>query len=183
MQREVFTIDSQKSSRNHFFLQKATASFEAWAGFAFEGICFKHIALIKKSLGIQHIRTEARSWQKRGVNTRNTGTPTNKKRQSVSVDNKNITENAGRGAQIDLLFDRDDGIITLCEIKYNKDPYVITKDYAAVLEDKMQVYKTVTLTKKSLFLAMITAGGLADNPHARRLVTNTISAAEFFELV
>ncbi len=168
---------------NHFFLQKATAPFEAWAGFAFEGICFKHIPQIKKALGIQHIRTDARSWQKRAVNSTKTGTPKIKKRLSVPNDKENITANSGRGAQIDLLFDRDDGIITLCEIKYNKDPYVVTKDYAAVLENKMQVYKTFTLTKKSLFLAMITAGGLADNPHARRLVTNSITAVDLFTSV
>ena len=168
------------SEENHFMLQKSTASFESWAGFAFEGICFKHIAQIKKALGITHIRTDVSSWQKRGTTTSKPGKTKATTCPDSALVEENLLEIPTRGAQIDLLFDRDDGIVTLCEIKYSKDAYVITKDYVSILENKMQLYKNTTQTKKSIFLAMITVNGLADNPHARRLVTNTITVRDLF---
>ena len=164
-------------------LQKSTASFESWAGFAFEGICFKHVAQIKKALGISHVRTEVTSWRKRGTTTSKLGKTKTTRCLSGAMGEENVLENPTRGAQIDLLFDRDDGIVTLCEIKYSKDAYAITKDYVSILEHKMQLYKNTTQTKKSLFLAMITVNGLADNPHARRLVTNTITVRDLFSSV
>jgi len=56
------------------------------------------------------------------------------------------------GAQIDLLFDRDDSVITLVEIKYTDNPFIITKEYAQKLKNKIDVFKKVTRTKKQIFL-------------------------------
>jgi ABC-type Na+ transport system ATPase subunit NatA len=102
-----------------------------------------------------------------------------KAKNQVSSGNRDLV-GPTRGAQIDLVFDRDDGIVSICEIKYDKEVFVVTKDYASVLEHKMNLYKEITQTKKSLFLAMITVHGLADNPQVRRLVTNQITIQDLF---
>jgi hypothetical protein len=169
------------SDGSYFILQKSTASFEAWAGLAFEGICFKHIPQIKRALGISHVRSIARTWQKRftPISKKVTARSSRKERAQVIVDRQEIS----RGAQIDLLFDRDDGIITLCEIKYTKDPFVITKDYASILENKQKLYKSETATTKSIFLAMVTTMGLSDNEYARRLVTNSVTVSDLFAVI
>jgi uncharacterized protein len=66
-------------------------------------------------------------------------------------------------AQIDLLFDRDDDVITLCEIKYCQEPFEIDSKYAAELEKKELIFKAHYKTNKQIFLSMITANGLKKN--------------------
>ena len=41
------------------------------------------------------------------------------------------------GAQVDLLIDRNDDAITICEIKYTDEPFVINKTYALQLQNKL----------------------------------------------
>ncbi len=64
------------------------------------------------------------------------------------------------GAQIDLLFDRNDDAITLCEIKYTNNAFQIDKSFLLSLENKERVFKQCTRTKKQLFWAIISASGI-----------------------
>ena len=75
-------------------------------------------------------------------------------------------ESVGRsGVQIDLLIDRSDGIIDVCEMKYSKDSYAITSDYAGELARKRNVFQSVTGTKKSIHSIMVTTDGLMRNEY------------------
>lgn len=67
--------------------------------------------------------------------------------------------------QIDLLIDRSDGIIDVCEMKYSKDSYVITSDYASELTRKRNVFQSVTGTKKAIHSIMVTTDGLTRNEY------------------
>jgi Holliday junction resolvasome RuvABC DNA-binding subunit len=62
--------------------------------------------------------------------------------------------------QIDLLFDRQDNAVTLCEIKYRANKYVVDKADAKDLQRKMNVFQFKTKTSKQLFLALITVNGV-----------------------
>ena len=64
-------------------------------------------------------------------------------------------KNEGKGAQIDLLFDRNDFVINLCEIKFSKSEFTIDNAYAEQLESKKDFFKKETKTKKALFLTFI----------------------------
>lgn len=64
-----------------------------------------------------------------------------------------------QGAQIDLLFDRKDNCINLCEIKFSLSEFIIDKNYAAVLKQKEVVFRERTKTRKTLFLTLITTYG------------------------
>src|SRR5690606_36638448 len=112
-------------------------SWRAWSGYAFENVCFQHIHQIKKALGITGVYTETSSWQSRDQN-----------------------------AQIDLLIDRRDHVISVCEMKFSKDPYVITKSYQAELEKKLSVFRMETGTQKTVFLALVTTMGLISDQHS-----------------
>lgn len=78
-------------------------------------------------------------------------------------------------AQIDLLFDRPDDAITLCEIKYTNKPFIIDKAYAESLERKMRVFKEHTKTKKQLFMTLISANGLHENAHSKDLINSVVT--------
>ena len=86
-----------------------------------------------------------------------------------------------QGAQIDLLFDRADDAITLCEIKYSEDPFVIDKQCAETLKRLMEVYRIVTRSKKQLFIAMIAANGLHQNTYSKELVISVVTIENLFE--
>lgn len=126
----------------------------AWAGYTFEQVCLAHIPQIKKALGISGIVSHASSWQ--------------------SLDEE-------RGAQIDLLIDRRDRVINICELKYAGAPLKIEKGYAADLKNKLETFRSKTQTRKALMLTMITTYGLQQNIHARSLVNSQVIMDDLFD--
>ncbi len=85
-----------------------------------------------------------------------------------------------QGAQIDLLFDRDDGAITICEIKYNEKPFVIDKTYAKNLLNKTEIYKQKSGTNKHLFLTMIASGGLKSSTYSEKMIDGLVKLEDLF---
>ena len=146
-------------SDHHYWEKKSgTSAWQSWAGYAFEGICLKHAKQIKKALGIERIPAEVASWR--------------------YVPRKGSPE---KGAQIDLLFDRGDGVVSICEIKYCGNVFTINKSYADVLKNKMDVFKRrAGGAKKHLFLVMITVSGVARNSYAEELVANEVALHDLF---
>ena len=109
-------------------------SWKSWSGFAFERLSLGHIFQVIKALGINGIYTEESAWRKRGS-----------------------LEEAG--AQIDLLIDRGDHAMNICEIKFSQAVFAIQKKYADELSNKMAIFREDSKTKKTLFLTMITTFG------------------------
>lgn len=104
-----------------------------------EMLCLNHIESIKQSLGISGVQTIVCSWR------------------------SNKTE---KSAQIDLLIDRKDEIINLCEIKFYNGPFEISKEYEEKLQNKISTFLEETKTKKSLILTFITSFGIKENKHS-----------------
>ncbi|MCX7121387.1 MAG: ATP-binding protein [Gammaproteobacteria bacterium] len=150
---------AQADSLDHGNWQAMQLSPEwrTWLGYAFENVCYKHIAHIKKALDLKALAL-ASTW-----------------RYASGKDSQQ------QGAQIDLLFDRRDDAITLCEIKYSEEPFVLSKSYVEVLEKKMTVFKAQTHSKKQLFMAMIVAGGLKNNFYAEKLLSGVVTLDDFFD--
>lgn len=133
-----------------------TPEWNNWLGYAFEAVCYKHLPAIRKKLQITPTAI-ADTWR--------------------YVPRKHSKES---GAQIDLLFDRRDDAITLCEIKYNDKPYVITKAYLDILKRKMEVFQKRTKTKKQLFIALISAMGLKNNYYAEDICSGIVTLDDLF---
>ena len=112
-----------------------------WAGITFEQVCKDHIEQIKKKLGISGVMTEVSSWNKKGQGDED-------------------------GAQIDLLIDRRDKVINLCEIKFVSGPYEIKKEYDQTLKRKVEVFREDTKTNKTIQLTMITTYGVKNNMYS-----------------
>ena len=128
----------------------------AWSGYAFENICLRHSAQIKKALGIAGVQAPVASWRHQAKNNDDTG------------------------AQIDLLFDRADGVISVCEMKFSEHEFVIDKAYARELRSKLEVFRRVTGTRKALFLVMVSVHGLKANEYQAELVHNVVPLAALF---
>lgn len=134
----------------------STPGFRAWAGYAFEGICLKHAAQIQKALGIDTMANIVGTWRY---------VP----RSGDSDD---------RGAQVDLLFDRPDGIINLCELKYSTDEFELKKQYAKELVEKTEIFKKRTRTKKDVVVTLVTTHGLKPGLWNDDVIDSTVTAQQ-----
>jgi hypothetical protein len=85
-----------------------------------------------------------------------------------------------KGAQIDLVIDRNDRVINICEIKFSVNQYRITKAYADNLRNKLTAFRTETKTNKTLFLTMITTFGISPNKYAEQLVNDSLDMNALF---
>jgi hypothetical protein len=72
-------------------------------------------------------------------------------------------------------------VINLCEIKYSESEFVIDKGYAGELENKRDLFKNQTKTKKSIFLTVISTFGIKDNEYAKRLIQNSLTMDALYE--
>jgi AAA+ ATPase superfamily predicted ATPase len=130
-----------------------TPQHYAWAGYAFEILALQHIAEIKQALGISGVQSNVSTWR---------------------------SENSTPAAQIDLLIDRKDGIINLCEIKFSMKEYTIDKDYEENLRNKIFTFKDETKTKKGVHLLMLTTYGLTRNKYSS-IARKEVTLADLFK--
>ena len=147
------TFISKADSDNFWSTYTDNASHRAWSGYAFEQVCLAHIRQIKKALGISGVHTDVSSWMGRGES---------------------------RGAQIDLMIDRADRVINLCEIKFAKGPFEIDRAFDLALREKIETFRNETKTRKALHLTMITTYGVKPGKYAG-LVQSEVNMDELFE--
>ena len=115
----------------------------SWEGYAFEQVCLHHISQIKHKLGISGILTNVCSWSCKPY---------------IGKDGEQH-----KGAQIDLIIDRGDKTINLCEMKFTNKPFAISAEYAQRMLERRDTFREVTETNKSLQLTMVTSAGLVHN--------------------
>lgn len=131
-----------------------TPAYFSWKGYTFENICYKHLPQIRKCLKINE-SSMASPWR--------------------------VMPTAGeieQGAQIDLLFDRDDDSITICEIKYTDKPFEIDKQYAQKLKNKIDVFIKATKVSKQIFLAIISANGVKETMYSEAMLNAGVVTLE-----
>jgi len=129
----------------HWHQMSLTPSWKSWAGYAFEAVCLKHVEQIRRALDMP-AGAGVGSWQ---------------------YVPKLKTQD---GVQIDLLFDRNDNTITLCEIKYCSSPYVVGKQEAAELRSKVERFARATHTDRQITIALITSSALKESMYSEELI-------------
>ncbi len=150
-----FMVVKGKRNKSTWSKIVRSPSWISWSGFAYERLCFSHIIQIKKALNIEAIESEASTW-------------------SIS--------NQDQGAQIDMVIDRTDRVVNVCEIKFSQNTYTIDKEYAKNLRNKLHSFSLLPDNKKkTLFLTMIAPFGVKENPYYHELVQNVIEMDAMFE--
>ena len=145
-----------KSTDNYWNRKVFEPSVISWQGLTFELICLKHIEQIKKSLGISGVHTEVSSWRSQQTNSEN------------------------KKAQIDMIINRSDRCIHLCEMKFSTEPYTITKDYEMKLRERMAIFREETKTRKTLLTTFVTTFGIKSGIHAG-IVQQQVTLDELFD--
>ncbi len=150
----TFVKSSKAEGQGAWLTQINNPKWRSWSGYAFEYICRYHIDAIKKELGISGVYTEISAWR---------------------------SKETEKGAQIDLIIDRNDRVINICEIKFSIEKFTITKVYAENLSNKLSAFRVETGTNKTLFLTMITTFGLKANPYSQQLVNDNLDMNILFQ--
>jgi len=130
-----------------------TPSYNAWRGNAFEICCVNHIPQIKAALGVSGVDTMEYAWK---------------------------SEKSDPGAQIDLLIDRNDGIINLCEMKFTDEVYEVDKSEFGKLMNRLTAFQNETRSKKAIHMTLVSVSGLVHNKYAS-VFQNEISGELLFE--
>ena len=150
-------IEGKRTGKKDIWLQNAQDNeYKIWRGYAFENICIKHVEAIKKALGISGVQTEISGFRHLGT-----------------VDTQ--------GIQIDLLIDRKDQCINLCEMKFYNDELTLSKEDADKLRRKRSVFQQLSKTKKTVFNTIVTTYGVTPNQYSYQ-VDNTVTMDALFLL-
>lgn len=120
-----------------------TPAINNWYGMSFERVCLAHVNQIKTILRFDKISTQFYSWR-----------------------SKTDVASHERGAQIDIIIDRADDMINVCEVKYSKSQYELTKSEFDKLQNRINRFRGETKTKKGVILTMITTEDLLPNKYA-----------------
>ena len=151
-----FVEGSRATGKGAWLKLSKSAQYLSWSGFAFEAVCLKHVDQIRQALGITGIYTEASSW-------------------------RHITETGEKGAEVDLLLDRADHCINLCEIKFSGEKYLIDKSYSKEIDHKVQVFKEQSQTRKTIFPTMITTYGTIRNSYYTGRIVNEVTMEDLYK--
>jgi hypothetical protein len=134
---------------------RGSPAWRAWSGYSFEGVCLKHVDRLRAALGISGVQTEESTW-------------------------RHHSSDADDGAQIDLVIDRKDHCINLCEMKFSEVEFAIDKAYARSLANKRETFRRLTGTRKSLFTTLVTTHGLAPTRHRDAAVDVSLDMSVLF---
>jgi uncharacterized protein len=132
-----------------------TPNYKTWSGYAFEGVCLKHLAQIKHALGISGVYSLASSFSKKGT-----------------ADEE--------GVQIDFVLERNDHIINLFEVKFYNQSFSLSKEYADKLQRTRNIFQEQSKTRKQLQWVFIASFGLTQNQHSVGLVARSLTLNDLF---
>ena len=130
------TFNQKNTVDEHFWSRNVTSSnVKTWYGLAFERVCQTHMPQIKQALGIASVKTEYYSWR---------------------------SKSQSDGAQIDIIIDRADNTINICEVKYCEHEYQLEKEEYFKIQHRLEAFENETQTRSTLLPTMITTFGLAN---------------------
>ncbi len=155
----LFYLKFIKRAKQNISFENISTShaYKVWSGYAFENVCMLHIAQIKKALGISGISAAALSW-------------------------KFLGNQYYKGTQIDLVIDRADNVINLCEIKFHNKEFTINKAYFTnTLRHKRWAFLDQAKTKKAIYTVLISTFGAVKNKYYFGEIQREVLLDDLFE--
>ena len=139
----------------HFWTTSLNSPLHSnWTGLAFERLCLQHIDQIQKALGISGVICNCYAWR--------------------------FQSEEHKGTQVDLVIDRQDNIINLCEIKFTRKPFAIDRNYSDNLQNKLESFIEENNPRKTVHLVLISANGLTTNSYSG-IIQNVVTLEELFQ--
>lgn len=141
--------------KGQFISIYVTPKVRSWMGFAFEMLCMKHESNVKKALGIAGVYTESYSFALKATDEE-------------------------PGFQIDMMIDRADQTINICEMKFYNQQLTLNQKDADTLRERKARFQNYSKTKKNVMLTMITPFGVQENKHSLAEIDNALMLNDLF---
>ena len=132
-----------------------TSEQNNWYGLTFERVCLSHVRQIVHGLRLDAIRHEYYAWR---------------------------SQHSHPAVQIDLIIDRADGIVTICEMKYSKDDYTLNETEYKKIIRRMETFQKETGRKGGMQASIVTTYGLHENMYSE-ISPIPITLEELFEKI
>ncbi len=142
-------LDGERNADENFWKTHVSSPIVYnWRGLAFERVCLQHIDEIKRKLGIAGVSTKVYAWSG--------------------------AASGGKGVQIDLLIDRADNVVNVCEMKFSNGLYEISEDEDLKLQTRMEAFANAVGDGKTIHLTMVTSRGLLPNAYSRNVQSEVV---------
>lgn len=132
------TFSAKLLTEDYWEQRLNTPTLNTWQGLAFEHVCMVHIGQIRHALGLDRIAVEYYSWRSK------------EKPHS----------------QIDMIIERADHLINLCEIKYSYAEYTIEASEERKFKNRVAAFIRESKTNCGILSTWITPYGLYKNEHS-----------------
>ena len=155
----IFYFDFLESRKGndpeHWTRNYNSPEVNTWRGLAFERVALWHVPQIKRAIGISGMQSDVYSWRW-------------------------VSDEVGvKGVQIDLLIDRADGVVNLCEMKYSLDEYELDKAEDEEIRHRCVVFARKSGVAKSVQPVLITSSGVKEGKYTGNIVCR-VTADDFF---
>lgn len=144
----------KRTTDDHYWRKTInTPIANTWFGLSYKRVCIAHFRQIIKALHYDTIRTEFYSWR-------------NPKGEPA--------------VQIDMVIDRSDNMVTICEVKYSKAEYTLDKTECERIIKRADTYAAESRCRKGVEIAIITTFGLKENQYSD-VAQHTLSIDDLFQ--
>lgn len=150
-------VEGNEQERNYWSGSLSSRQHDIWCGLAFERVCLWHVEEIKRAMSIGGVLSREAAW--------------------YSPRKRGETE---RGAQIDLVIDRNDDIVNVCEMKYYRGEVVLDQEEEERIENRINRLKRESGTDKAVRAILVTTKGLKRNSHSE-LIQMVVTADDLFK--
>ena len=150
-----FLSTLNQSDEVQFTNLSALPAWRSWSGYAFENVCLNHITQIRKALSIEGMYSKTSTFYSKSKD----GIP---------------------GTQIDLLIDRNDQNINICEIKFSTTDYALSKKDIDAIKNKKNIFAYHSKSRKNLFVTLITNQSAIRNQHYINHIDQEVTGDDLF---
>ena len=148
-----FVKERADQNENFWSENQTLQAVVSWRGIAFENVCFNHVPQIKQALGVAGVVSEQSAWSKK--------------------------EDDREGTQIDLLIQRNDNVVNMCEMKFYSGAFSVTKDYWHKIMHRVELLSSKISPKMVVHSTLVTTYGLEQNEYSGAFV-KVITLKELF---
>lgn len=134
-------VERKRRSENFWRDNENSPALAPWRGHAFEDACLKHVEQIKKAMGVSGVASDNSTWTLQGMQNQ-------------------------KGMQIDLIIERSDRVINLCEMKFVNTDFEVKKDYKATLSERLNWVTSNVKKNQNVQMTLVTTYGLKQGIHS-----------------
>lgn len=148
-------VERKRRGDNFWRDNENSPALAPWRGHAFEDACLKHVEQIKKAMGVSGVASDNSAWTLQGMQDQ-------------------------KGMQIDLIIERSDRVINLCEMKFVNTDFEVKKDYKATMSERLNWITSHAKKNQNVQMTLVTTYGLKQGIHSG-IFQRTVTLDDLFD--